>query len=239
MQHVAQSRHRSAASLEQPDANGFTLLELLVVVAILALLAGIVFASMQSMRQAGAKASTTSGLRSVYTAVILYAQENNNLLPGPVYSGISASYPTKTYPALARRLAPYLTETIHTESGWFQVEELEPLNYPALARRYDEVIRGPAYVVNTDIFSDPTYSSPLGYPPQSGKPAVPPKKLVTIPRPSKDVLLFGLDANNLNGTPGWADRVARQPLFGNQRPFLYWDGHVEISEQLRPEPPGS
>jgi len=63
--------------------------------------------------------------------------------------------------------------------------------------------------------------------------------LQAIPRPSKDALLFGLDANNLIGNPGWADSVAGQPLFGNQRPFLYGNGCVEISEQLRPEQPDS
>ena len=57
--------------------RGFTLIELLVVISIIGLLSSIVFASLNTARQKGRDAQRKATLRQIYTAMELYAEDNN------------------------------------------------------------------------------------------------------------------------------------------------------------------
>ncbi|MDX2082344.1 MAG: type II secretion system protein [Terrimicrobiaceae bacterium] len=90
--------------------GAFTLVEMLVVVAIVMILAALLFPAFATIRARADAAKCLSQLRQVGTAISLYVSENNGTLPGPLWS---------TQPPLAARdnnnvtwlggfLAPYL-----------------------------------------------------------------------------------------------------------------------------------
>ena len=70
--------------------RGFTLIELLVVIAIIAILAAILFPVFAKAREKARQASCLSNLRQLGTAVLSYAQDNDEVLPGPGYWGTGA-----------------------------------------------------------------------------------------------------------------------------------------------------
>lgn len=82
---------------------GFTLVELLVVVAVIAVLAGISISSMRrALRQADAM-SCAAKLKSLGTATVLFTQENQDQLPRSFHS--AGAY---RQPGWAASIAPYL-----------------------------------------------------------------------------------------------------------------------------------
>jgi len=61
--------------------KGFTLIELLVVIAIIAILAAILFPVFAKAREKARQSKCTSNLKQIGTAVTIYAQDNNEMLP--------------------------------------------------------------------------------------------------------------------------------------------------------------
>ena len=61
--------------------NGFTLIELLVVIAIIAILAAILFPVFAQAREKARQASCMSNLKQVGTAVYMYNQDYDELMP--------------------------------------------------------------------------------------------------------------------------------------------------------------
>lgn len=94
------------------SATGFTLVELIVAVAILAILVTIIFPAIQSAQTAGKQAATTATLRGMGTALNLYATDNNGKLPGPstvAIFGWARNPPSSSDQShLGIYLAPYL-----------------------------------------------------------------------------------------------------------------------------------
>jgi prepilin-type N-terminal cleavage/methylation domain-containing protein/prepilin-type processing-associated H-X9-DG protein len=64
--------------------GGFTLIELLVVIAIIAILAAILFPVFARAREAARKATCISNLKQIALAVIMYAQDYDEVLPAAV-----------------------------------------------------------------------------------------------------------------------------------------------------------
>jgi prepilin-type N-terminal cleavage/methylation domain-containing protein len=93
-------------------ANSFTLLELLIVVAIIGLLAGLLFPVLTKSREKAWQSRCLSNLHQLGLAVNLYAQDNHHYLP------VAAMQPTvnTNLPAIASLLAVH----VGPQSGVFQ-----------------------------------------------------------------------------------------------------------------------
>src|SRR5678809_1014359 len=74
------------------DIHGFTLIELLVVVAVIGILAGIIVPALAGARQKAIRTTCLSNLKQIGLAINLYADDNEQTLPGPCFSGARASY---------------------------------------------------------------------------------------------------------------------------------------------------
>src|SRR5438128_64309 len=90
---LAESEIAMNVPVQNADAKrGFTIIELLVVIAIIAVLAGLVLPALARAKQKGIQTSCLSNLKQIGIAVQMYAHDNDDTLPGPVFSGARASY---------------------------------------------------------------------------------------------------------------------------------------------------
>jgi len=81
--------------------RAFTLIELLVTIAIIATLAALLFPAIKPVKEKANAVRCVSNLRQIGAAIILYAADHGQRLPGPSYFGV-------TYDGLVPLLEPYL-----------------------------------------------------------------------------------------------------------------------------------
>jgi len=96
-----------------PRTRGFTLVELLVVIGIIALLISILLPSLNKARETANRVKCASNLRQIGQAILLYSNENKGVYPRTYYSG----GPTPLVPAIDGWASMQLTNPALVENS--------------------------------------------------------------------------------------------------------------------------
>lgn len=216
--------------MKRPAA--FTLIELLTVIAIIAILAAILIPVVASVRRSAGKATAVAAMREMGTGITLYATENHGYLPnGPGGMGFWLSHhglnfgPDGDLPAF---LARYLDMPIADDLG-----DATPLKafvssnhlraHPNLRANDGGVVR--IYATNRSVdFGN--YTTPaFGF---YATPSQGPLSLSVLENAEPPVWLVQ-EADQQGGFSADWDRTLFpvEPVHGNVRHRLFLDGHVE------------
>jgi prepilin-type N-terminal cleavage/methylation domain-containing protein len=223
-----------------PPRHGFTLIELLAVIAIIGVLGAVVIGSVGKIRQNARKAAATADLRGVGIALISFAQENRQTLPGPAPLGINSVYSRNSgVTELAVVLGPYLDYRPRADLPTGQTVIVRPLVCPGFLEYQPEIsVNYPHYVQNYTLSGVPGGRIFGRYATGSGEP-IPGMKMPDLDAfggPARVWALTNLDqqlagdhprlASSSITTSGWFGRLPPAPVWGNSRLRVYLDGRV-------------
>ena len=95
--------------------KGFTLVELVIVMAVIALILSVVIPNLRGMQQEGQITKSESELQTLKTAVVSYWRNNGNAYPSNIHSDLTSASPTVITAVL---LDPFLTDTTNNTYGY-------------------------------------------------------------------------------------------------------------------------
>lgn len=168
--------------------RGFTLVELLVVIAIIAVLMVLGFVGISMALKRAQAARDTSTMRQVWLGINMYAGDNNDYMPGPLFTRQNAIYnePVKSnyreWRRLSDCLAPYLGIESPKKGDFVQ-------GMAASWQKDKESGSAPAYYMQQKLVigDGPAYQNPWGKPaPASYEERLPMKLRTVLAQPEAD-----------------------------------------------------
>lgn len=167
--------------------DGFTLVELLVVIAVIGLLVGMLLPAVQAARESARRKECANHLKQIGLACQAYHDVMNRFPPGYCASGAYVDGETDTSPGWgwASCLLPYLEQQPLQQSIDFRL----PIDYP---------LNGPAVRTSIAVYlcpSDIVLSEPFAVPDAAGQPVV-------VAAPSSYAGCVGNDASDVDGPSG-------------------------------------
>jgi len=206
---------------------GFTLIELLVVVAVIGVLAGLLLPALAKAKQKAQQTGCLSNMKQIGIAIHMYADDNDDTLPGPVFAGARASYDINSSQELIWFIADYLGAPVPSPKTVVADMFVCP-GYLRKAPGVTSMVGRKCYLLNDDVDPNPLNRvPPFGYP---IAPLAPPLKLSSFDtyKPPSDVFaIVGVDKGNVNPTVSWWSDLPYEPVHGRVRNQLFFDWHVE------------
>jgi prepilin-type N-terminal cleavage/methylation domain-containing protein len=211
--------------------RGFTLVELLVTITIIAVLAGLSFGGVKLFIKRAAATKDASTLRQISACINMYASDNNDYLPGPLFTGQTPVYNKalstniKEFRRLAECFAPYLGKQdpksgeviTGMTSSWQKTPDQQ--NSPAFYMQQ-----------KLTIGEGTAFQCPWGKPaPATSEERIPMKLQAVLaqPKTSRTWAMTELDQLHPDiGTADWKSRIPAEMIHGDYRLALYFDGSV-------------
>lgn len=225
----------------RPSRAGFTLIELLTVIAIIGILAAIIVPVVGKVRQSARKSACASNLRQVGTAILAYAADHQNWLPGGYEKsgqwnlyGLQRTVGPRGWQEggkptqdLAAQLYPYLNASLPDANG--ELPQTKILVCPGNSTAVDTFGTGSAiasyYAGISVTLNNGSTARPFGR--SSGTRA---PRMTDIANLAEAVALYDYDAKLLADLgQGAVANIPASPadVHGTTRNYLYLDGHVK------------
>ncbi len=200
--------------------GGFTLVELLVVLAVIAILAALSLGGLSKLEASSDRSKALSNMRQIGTGITLFAADNDGKLPGPLWPGQFAQFDPTRSGRLVLELAPYLGIPTPTAP---KVEALfvPPAYRKAVSASFLDSAR--TYVLNMSVRDGDQIIIPWGN--LASPPATRPLKLAAIPSQA-----WGFsDADALHprvASASWATNTPPKPVHTPKRLAWFFNGSV-------------
>jgi prepilin-type processing-associated H-X9-DG protein len=207
----------------------FTLVELLVVIATIAILAVMLLPALARGRQKSSQIECLSNLKQLGHAVQMYVDDNEDRFPGPLWNGLQASCDANSSEEFLHYVAPYL--------GVPQLPD-QPTVIPVAAcpgymgaapgiNTISDMEGRICYLLNPDVDPTPgTSVRPFGYP----NPPQEPLKRAQLNQYGSLAEIFAISdvdkGNVTDPTVGWWGDLPYKPVHGTTRNQLFFDWHV-------------
>ena len=218
----------------------FTLIELLTVIAIIGILAGILVPVIGKVRAKAKGAICASNLRQIGVGISLYATDSKDYLPGPLSTQQSPRYSeaqSKNIKFANGQLAVYLAPYVQTNFGW-TLGQSSVFACPVWSSEVTDEL-APSFLLNQFVYVNGVYQSPsqttcLPFGSTSGpKPAGKisllsqvTSKVVNGPTFSNGETWMLTDADQ--GNASYNASLPKKKVHGDTRNALFYDLHVGL-----------
>ncbi|MFQ3671194.1 MAG: prepilin-type N-terminal cleavage/methylation domain-containing protein [Verrucomicrobiia bacterium] len=206
---------------------GFTLVELLVVVAVVGLLAGLAVAVIPQVLQSADGADSLQRLRGLGQAMELYATDHGDRFPGPLWPGQVPQFDPNREGRLVRELADYLG--VERRASPYVVEAFIPraLRREMAGQPWEEVR---VYVVRSEVEVGGEVVRPFGQL-AGGRAAAGMRGWVAGLSKGSEWMIAETDQQHPTvATAPWRQWTPREPLHEGRRAVLMFDGSVRLEK---------
>ncbi len=202
-------------------------------IAIIAVLASLTITTVRGAMRNAKKAAASSNLRQIHQAIILYANDHRDVLPGPASIAI---YPWVNLPAnpghtahLGNFLAPYLGAPPALNFGFLDV-----LRVPGSPVEHD-MDRAPATYVKLDAVDsspDNIWGQWAGTMQQAADASIRPKRINGLSETARRSSII-TTADQESWVSASNTSLPATGIFDGKRLHLFIDGHIKLSSAMR------
>jgi prepilin-type N-terminal cleavage/methylation domain-containing protein len=227
----------SSAMMSMRRSRGFTLAELLVVMAIIGILASLLLAALSHAKENAYRAQCINNFKQLASAFQLYADDHLDQLPGPVWLGFYEEFDNVDSTRLPYYIAPYMG----LPAAQIAPQDATLARCPSAARHWKSPPGGTApmsnYVplsymaalqitnVNSGVVTRP-FGYPYTQPPFNSSTNEAPKHLREIANPTLSWALTDVDQENGIAASYYYAYLPSAPVHGQVRNELFFDWHI-------------
>jgi prepilin-type N-terminal cleavage/methylation domain-containing protein/prepilin-type processing-associated H-X9-DG protein len=219
--------------------RAFNLIELLVVIAVIAILAALLFPVLSAAKERAYRTGCLNNLKQLGVAILLYADDHGEQLPGPVWLGFYEEYDNQD----STRLPFYIATDMGLAAPQTTPQDASLARCPSAARHWTPAEPGTlpmsdyvplSYMASNQItnINSGVLVKPFGYPytspPFNEDSDEAPKRLQEISSPSLSWALTDVDQENGFSNAVYYSYLPLTPAHGSVRNQLFFDWHVEV-----------
>lgn len=222
-------RQTSIQAGRRPSRYAFTVIELLVLIAVLAGLVAVLLAALTRTKQKRLQAECFSHLKQLGHALQMYIDDNDDQLPGPLWNGMQASADANSSEQFLYYAAPYLNiPPLSNQTAVVSVAACPGYMRAAAGINSIQDMEGRiSYLLNPDVDPLPGLPvRPFGYPDPQQAP-LQRAQLIQYGPLAGLFAISDVDKGNVaDPSVGWWSDLPYAPAHGNLRNQVFFDGHV-------------